>query len=367
MDKAGTAVIGAGVVGLAVARELAMSGAGDVVLLEKNPRFGAETSSRNSEVIHGGMYYPPGSLKAKLCVRGNRLLYELCAAHAIKHKKIGKLIVALDERELRSLEKLKATGDANGSVGQRMLSRAEMKQLEPGVEGIGALHSPETGIVDSEGLMRYLHAAALEAGAISVFDSEVAVIARSAGGYRIRVTRDNYEFEAEKVVNCAGLFSDKVAAMAGLDTAKLGYTIHFCKGEYFKLNRSAGCRHLIYPVPDAVSLGVHLVIDMAGNEKLGPNAEYIREIDYQVDTAHAEEMYSEAARYLPVVKREWLSPDTCGIRPKLQGPKDGFRDFIIREESDHGLPGFINLLGIESPGLTSAVAIAEVVRGIVQG
>lgn len=362
MEKARITIIGAGVVGLAAAYELSRHGIKDIVVVEKNIRYGAETSSRNSEVIHAGLYYPAESLKTKLCVEGNRLLYELCVKNNIPHKKIGKLIVAVDEKEFGSLVRLKDNADSIGVKGLRLLDAGTLKKTEPCVAGYGAMFSPETGIIDSEKLMHFYYSRAVDAGVLCVFGSEVVGIDPSGSGYRIRIARDNYEFETGIVINCAGLYADRVAAMTGLDIKRLDYTIKYCKGEYFKLYGAPDIKHLVYPIPGAVSLGVHLVIDLAGNMKLGPNAVYINEISYNMDESNKQEMHAEAAKYIPSIKIGDLNPDTCGIRPKLQGKNEKFRDFIIKDETGNGRPGFINLLGIESPGLTASLAIAGYVR-----
>jgi L-2-hydroxyglutarate oxidase LhgO len=365
MEKVDFTVIGAGVVGLAIAEELSELGGKSVVLVERNARYGAETSSRNSEVIHSGIYYPPGSLKAGLCVEGNRMLYELCEKHGIPHKKTRKLIVALDEMEFQGLQKLKENGQRNGLKRLELISGKKLSELEPAVTGFGALVCPETGIIDSEKLMRYFYNRAVSAGAMVLFNSSVTAVSSTGNGYIITIEKDNYSFETGIVINSAGLNSDKVAEMAGLDIGKLGYKIKFCKGEYFKIRRKIDMSHLIYPVPDAVSLGIHLVIDLAGGKKLGPNAIYTDSISYEIDENHKKAMHDDAVRYMPDIRLEDLVPDTCGIRPKLQGEKEGFRDFIIKDESENGLQGFINLIGIESPGLTSSPAIAKHVSGII--
>jgi L-2-hydroxyglutarate oxidase LhgO len=369
MEKVDITIIGAGVVGLATAYELSKSGKKNIVVVEKNVRYGSETSSRNSEVIHSGIYYPPGSLKAQLCVKGNRLLYEICEKNGIPHRKIGKLIVALDEKEFEDIHKLKQNGQDNGVAGLEIIGRKKLEESEPNISGYGALLSPETGIIDSEKLMHYFYSKATEAGVICVFDSKVAgITATNPGnpGYRIKIERGNYGFESNIVINSAGLYADRVAGLVGLDVEKLDYTIKYCKGEYFKIGRHIDIQHLIYPVPDAVSLGIHLVMDLAGEKKLGPNAIYTDNISYDIDESNKKDMYGEAVKYIPSIKMDDLTPDTCGIRPKLQGEKEPFRDFIIKDEAENGYPGFINLLGIESPGLTASPVIAGYVRELTE-
>jgi len=366
MEKVGITIIGAGVVGLAIVHELAKSGRKDILVVEKNTRYGLETSSRNSEVIHSGIYYPKDSLKAKLCVQGRIKLYELCEKHKIPFRKSGKLIVSLDETEFEYLHKLKENGQQNGVEGLEIMSKNMLNQLEPNVSGYGALFSPETGIIDSEKLMHYFYHTSKEAGAIIVFDSKVIDIDRINSGYAVTIEKDNYKFETEILINSAGLFADGIAGYAGLNIDKLGYRIKYCKGEYFKINRNINIEHLIYPVPEKVSLGTHLVIDMAGGKKLGPNSIYVDSISYDVDESHKTDFYEKAVRYIPDITLDDLSPDTSGIRAKLQDEKDDFRDFIIKDETENGLAGFINIIGIESPGLTASPAIAEYVSRMVR-
>lgn len=366
IEKVNITIIGAGVVGLAIAHELSKSRKEGIVLLEKNVRYGTETSSRNSEVIHAGIYYPWKSLKTKLCVKGNRLLYEICGKHNIPCRKTGKLIVAVDKKEFEGIYKLKSNAEDNGVAGLQIIDGKKLKKMEPDIAGYGALLSPETGIIDTEKLMHYFYSSATEAGVMSAFNSNVIDIKKSGSGYRIRIERDNYEFETDILINSAGLFADKIAGMAGMNIKKLDYTIKYCRGEYFKICRPIDVQRLIYPVPDAVSLGIHLVIDLAGAKKLGPNAIYTNTISYQVDDSNKKEMYEQAVRYMPSIKIEDLAPDTCGIRPKLQGKDEAFRDFIIKDETENGYPGFINLIGIESPGLTASPAIAGYVKELVE-
>lgn len=365
MEKVDIAVIGAGVVGLAVAAELSAAGH-SVVLLEKNPRFGQETSSRNSEVIHSGIHYKPGTLKAKLCVEGNDMLYGLCARHAIPCKPISKLTVAVAEHEVPYLVKLKQQGEANGVRGMRMLDAAETRALEPEVRAICALLTPSTGIIDSHQLMEHFARQFRASGGILSFDCEVTGIERRDGGYAVRVARDEFCFMAGTVVNCAGLYADKVATLAGIDIEQARYRLAWCKGEYFALNKSVSVSHLVYGVPsDNLGLGIHIVLNLAGAIRLGPNAFYVDAINYDVNPAHRNEFFEQARFYFEGVNEEDLAPDTAGIRPKL-ALHEGFQDFIITDEKDRGLPGFINLIGIESPGLTSSPAIARYVRGLIR-
>jgi L-2-hydroxyglutarate oxidase LhgO len=358
------AVIGAGVIGLAAAHEIAQ-GRKEVFVFEKNRTFGLETSSRNSEVIHAGIYYPEDSLKARLCVEGKNLLYDLCDRHNIPYKKCGKLIVAADENEIRWLQDLHEQGRKNGLDDLVLLSRTEVKQLEPGIEARAGLLSPSSGIFDCHNLLSFLHSQAREEGVKFVFGTEVIGIERASAKYKVHIRdRDGISaFVAHVVVNCAGLNSDRIAELAGIDIAKSGYQLHYCKGEYFSLDsryRNLITR-LIYPPPEQAGHGIHWRQALDGRVLLGPSAYYVEAIDYSVDETHKEYFYSSAKRFLPFVELKDLAPESAGIRPKLQGPDDGFRDFVITDEEKAGFPGLINLIGIESPGLTAALAIARFV------
>lgn len=363
MADTGVTVVGAGVVGLAVAARLAPANP-DLVILERNARHGLETSSRNSEVIHAGIYYTPGSLKARLCVEGNARIYEICARHEIPHRRTTKIITAATAEELPALERILANGRVNG-VELRMLSAAEAHELEPNVRSAGALFSPSSGVVSAHGLMDYLLHEAREAGAILQAHTELLAIERRDGDYRLTVrTGEAVEsFTSERVVNAAGLEGDTVAAMAGIDVESAGYRLHYCKGSYFSVtaSKSGLVSRLIYPVPGPVSLGVHALVELNGRLKFGPDAEYLhdRGLDYRVDEAKRAAFAEAVRRVVPAIRDEDLSPDISGIRPKLQGPGEPFRDFVIAEEGARGLPGFVSLVGIDSPGLTAAPAIAE--------
>ncbi|KPK22509.1 MAG: hypothetical protein AMJ70_05865 [Dehalococcoidia bacterium SG8_51_3] len=358
------AIIGAGVIGLATAHEIAQ-GKKQVFVFEKNRTFGLETSSRNSEVIHAGIYYPRDSLKARLCVEGKTLLYDLCDRHDIRYKKCGKLIVAADENEIRWLEELHEQGTKNGVDDLVLLSRTEAKKLEPRIEARAGLLSPSSGILDSHGLLSFLHSQAREKGVQFVFGTEVIGIERAGAKYKVHIRdRDGVSaFVAHIVVNCAGLNSDRIAQLAGIDITESSYELHYCKGEYFSLDskyRNLMAR-LIYPTPEQAGHGIHWRQALDGRVLLGPSAYYVETVDYSVDETHKEYFHSSAKRFLPFVELEDLAPESAGIRPKLQGPDDGFRDFVITDEERVGLPGLINLIGIESPGLTAALAIARFV------
>jgi L-2-hydroxyglutarate oxidase LhgO len=366
--EVGITVVGAGVVGLAVTARLAPT-CSDLVVLERHERHGQETSSRNSEVIHAGMYYPTGSLKARLCVEGNRRLYEACEAHGIPFRRLGKLIVASSDEETPGLESLLERGRANG-VELRMLGGAEALSLEPNVRAVAALHSPSTGIVSAHALMDHLALKARAAGAVIQLRSELLAVERRGSDYRITVrTPDGTEsFTSERVVNAAGLESDTVAALFGIDLDAAGCRQRWCKGSYFSVAAAKArlVRHLVYPVPGHVSLGVHAVLGLEGRLRFGPDVEYLddRRADYRVREERRAAFGEAVRRLVPAIRDEDLEPDTSGIRAKLQGPGEPFRDFVIREESDRGLPGLVSLVGIDSPGLTSALAIADHVASL---
>lgn len=369
MEKIDILIIGAGVIGLAVAKEL-VSITKNIIITEKNRYFGQETSSRNSEVIHGGMYYPLGTLKAELCIKGRHLLYQLCNEKKIPHKKIGKLIIATDKDEVFSLEAILAQGKNNGVEGFKFITEAQIKRLEPRVFGIAALYSPETGIIDSHILMEYLLTAAQENGATIVYNAEVIAIRKNGDGYKVTIKNNDeiVEIETLVVINCAGLDSDIIAGMIGVDILKEKYNLHYCKGEYFRVSpeKSKFIKHLVYPVPLLKSggLGIHATPDLAGSLRLGPDDNYTvnRIKDYSVDEGKRNVFFSSVVKFLPFLEETDLTPDCSGIRPKLQPKGGGFRDFIIHDEADKGFAGFINLVGIESPGLTASLAISRYVR-----
>ena len=371
-DRADIVIIGAGVIGLAVAAEVT-GGDRHVYVLEKNETFGRETSSRNSGVIHAGIYYPEGSLKAGLCVEGNHILYELCARCGVPHRRLGKLIVAVNNDEVAQLEALRDKGRRNGAEGLRLISRGELKSLEPDVEGVAALLSPSTGIIDAHALMRYYLSGAQDAGAHIAFNSEVAGIERVKSGYRVSVKDETGRFSimSTVVINCAGLNSDRVAGMAGIDVDAAGYCIHYCKGEYFSVGggKSKKINRLVYPVPlpKVTGVGIHATLDMDGRMLLGPSAEYIDSVDYAMDDRNRRLFYESVKPFLPFIEYDDLAPEMAGVRSKLQCPGEDIRDFVIRDESDRELPGFINLIGVESPGLTASSAIAKQVAAMVDG
>jgi L-2-hydroxyglutarate oxidase LhgO len=367
MADFGVIVIGGGAVGLAVAARLAPRT--ELLLLERHPHWGQETSSRNSEVIHAGFYYPEGSWKARLCVRGNALLYERCRRRNIAHRPITKILTATNAAELAALDRLYVRGRANGVL-LRMLTEAETHALEPHVRSVGALYSPSTGVVNAHELMDDYAREAEAAGALIRRRSTVVGIARANGAYVVSVHDGEREetVTAERIVNAAGLGSDEIATMAGIDIDAAGYRLHYCKGSYFALAPSKWSlvSRLVYPVPGNESLGVHAVVDVTGRVRFGPDVQYLpdRRIDYAVDDTRRASFGAAARRYLPQVSDEDLTPDISGVRAKLQAQGEPVRDFVIQEESNRGLPGFVNLIGIDSPGLTSSLAIAEQVESL---
>jgi L-2-hydroxyglutarate oxidase LhgO len=344
-------------------------------VIERNESFGRETSSRNSEVIHAGIYYPAGSLKAKLCVQGREMLYQRLAKTRIPHRRCGKLLVATSVAEAEQIEAIVQRAAANGVEDLEPLSGERARAMEPQVKAVAALLSPSTGIIDSHRLMRHLFSQTRRSGGEIVYQTKVErIIPRSGGGFDLVVRYPDGEedtFFSRRVVNCAGLGADRLAASAGIDIDACGYRQHFWKGEYFSCQAPEGfIKRLVYPVPlpDTVGLGIHATVDLAGRIKFGPDATYLPdgELDYQVDAGRRDEFHRAAVRYLPALEPEWLQPEMAGIRPKLQKPGDGVKDFIINEESGRGLPGLVNCIGIESPGLTSCLAIADHVADLLR-
>jgi len=367
MDKVDVIIIGAGAVGLAVAETVSrLHPDKEIILLEKWKKFGQETSGRNSEVIHGGMYYPTGSLKAKLCVKGNKMLYEYCSAHNVSHQKIGKIIITRNAEEEDAVKNIYEQGQKNGVPGLRYLTQAEVNKMEPSIFATGALFSETTGIISAHELMQSLERQATENGVMIAYDHNVKKVEKTANGYAVHFV--NYEgedaLECEYLFNCMGLYSDMIPEQLGIDIDKEGYRIYPVKGEYFSISASKGklMSHLIYPPPQKKlkSLGTHVTKSLDGMAKLGPSAFYVKsKEDYHVDHSHLEEFYQAAHSYLPFIERDDLEADMSGIRPKNQAPDAPWADFIICNEEKHGLPNLIDLVGIESPGLTASLAIAE--------
>jgi len=371
---AGVVVIGAGVVGLASAAALARAGR-SVLVLEEAPGIAQGISSRNSEVVHSGIYYPTGSLKARLCVRGRELLYARCESQRIPYRKLGKLVVATDDAEIPALERLRNLGEANGVAGLELIDGREVARVEPQVQARVALRSPETGIVDAHGLCLSFLAEAESWGATLLLRHRVVGLELRAGAWQVTVAESEGRAEAadritcEAVVNAAGLGSERIAALAGIDVAACGYRIRLCKGDYFCLAPGSPIRlaHLVYPLPEEAGLGIHSTLDLGGRIRFGPDAEYVAEPRLLVDASKAAVFARAVRRYLPRIEQTWLQPDFAGLRPKLAGPGEGFRDFVVAEESAAGLPGLVSCIGIESPGLTAAAAIAERVVALLAG
>jgi L-2-hydroxyglutarate oxidase LhgO len=364
MESAKIVVIGAGVVGLSIATKLSEKNDA-VYVLEKNPKFGQETSSHNSGVIHSGIHYPKGSLKAELCVKGNIMLYDICEKYRIPYKKLGKLTVAIEEEEINELEKLMKQGLNNGVECLEFLEKEEVKKREPNIHVEKALFSPSTGIVEPDELMNHFYAKAGKNGAVLATETEVRGLKKIDSGYEISGTSvgERFTVTAKTVINSAGLYADRIAAMVGLDIDKLGYRQHPCKGDYFRLTGKPPAKMLVYPVPKGAGLGIHLTPDLGRSIRLGPNAYYVNRLSYEVES-NEREFREDVERFMPLIRERQIHADSAGIRPKLQGPRDPFRDFVIRHEADNGLFGFINLIGIESPGLTASPAIAEFVSEI---
>jgi len=371
MEKTDVIVIGAGVIGLAIAAKLSQRKL-NVILVERHPAFGREISSRNSEVIHAGIYYTAGSLKARLCVEGRIRLYDICGKYNIPHKKVGKLIVATDKKQGGELEELLEKGEKSGAEDLKMITDREIRKLEPNINAVSAIYSPGTGIIDSHSLMKYYEDAAKKQGVTLAYGCEVVSINKEGDSYNAGIMDadgERLDIRSSLVINCAGLEADKVSALAGIDKDKHGYRIYYVQGEYFRLGGGKGklLTRLIYPCPSLklTGLGIHTVVDMAGSVKLGPNAFYVDELNYDVDESHKNEFHSSVKQFLPFVEPSDLEVDMAGIRPKIQAPGAPVRDFVITNEKDKGLNGFINLIGIESPGLTAAPAIADYVSDII--
>ncbi|CAH1658535.1 MULTISPECIES: NAD(P)/FAD-dependent oxidoreductase [unclassified Chelatococcus] len=365
MEEVDVAVIGAGVVGLAISRRLALAGR-EVLVLEAAGSIGTETSARNSEVIHAGIYYPHGSLMARLCVEGRRALYAYCGERSVPHKACGKLIVATDEAERERLAGIAAHAEGNGVEGLRFLPATDARALEPALHCTAALLSPTTGIIDSHAYMLSLQGDAENAGANFAFHCRVRAGRVIDGGVDLTIDDgSDTSLRARTVINAAGLHAPAVArAIAGVPGDRVPQA-YFAKGNYFGLSTRAPFSHLIYPVPVAGGLGTHLTLDLAGRARFGPDVEWIDQVDYAVDPARAASFYGAIRRYWPELPDGVLQPDYSGIRPKIAPASAGTQDFRIEGPETHGVAGLVNLFGIESPGLTSSLAIADHVAGLV--
>ncbi len=365
MDRLDVAVIGAGVIGLAVARELQLRGR-DVLVIEAEPQAGSHTSSRNSEVIHAGIYYPRGSLKATLCLEGKQRLYAYCERAEVPHARVGKLIVATRPDELPALEQIRAKAEANGVLDLRWVDAAELRALEPEVTAVRALFSPSTGIVDSHGLMAAFRRDAAHAGATVLLSTPVLGGEVTSDGIVLRTGgAEAAEVAFDAVVNAAGLGAQSVArSIAGVSPASIPES-HYAKGHYFVLSGRSPFRHLVYPVPEPGGLGVHVTLDLAGQARFGPDVSWVDGIDYAFDESRSSSFYAAIRRYYPRLGDGELSPGYTGIRPKLGPSTAPAHDFVIQSPAEHGVPGLVNLYGIESPGLTASLAIAERVAALV--
>jgi L-2-hydroxyglutarate oxidase LhgO len=361
METLDCAVIGAGVVGLAIARKLAMSGR-DVVILEAEDAFGTHTSARNSEVIHAGIYYASGSLKAKLCVPGRKALYQYCAEHGVNHQRIGKVIVACDDSEVAGLKKYKAQAEANGVDDLRLLTPAELKEMEPAVRCVAGFLSPSTGIIDSHGLMLSYLGDAEDRGAMLALSSPVLSGCVENDGIVLEVGgKEPMTVKCRTVVISAGLKAPDVARrIAGIPAATIPPT-YYAIGHYYTLTTKSPFNRLIYPVARPDWLGVHVTLDLGGRCKFGPDFEWIDNVDYQFDERREASFYKAIRHYYPGLQDGTLQPGYTGIRPRITGPREPAQDFTFHSEKEHGVKGLLALYGIESPGLTSSLAIADYV------
>jgi L-2-hydroxyglutarate oxidase LhgO len=358
-----TVVIGAGVVGLAITRKLAMSGR-EVILLESEDAIGTATSSRNSEVIHAGIYYPENSLKAALCVRGREMLYAHCQQFAVPHKQCGKVIVAAHESQRDIVAGYQAQARRNGVDDLYWISQDELSELEPEVVGVGGVVSPSTGIVDSHAYMLSLQGIIEKHGGLVALNTKVLSI-QSGGqlaGQKSIVRTEDLDIAGQWVINCAGLWAPQLAA----DTPG-GPTAYYAKGHYYSYSGAQPFSRLVYPTAEAGGLGVHVTLDLAGQVKFGPDVRWIDDVDYSFDESHKQDFVAAIQAYFPNLDPERLHPSYTGIRPKISGPGIAAADFMLHTPVQHGIAGRINLLGIESPGLTASLAIAEQVDKVVRG
>jgi len=359
VDEVECIVVGAGVIGLAVARALAIAGR-EVLVIDRAPTIGFETSSRNSEVIHSGIYYPKGSLKATTCIDGRRRLYAYCREHGVAYAQIGKIIVASDEAELPALERIAAAARANGVDDVEWLSATQAKRLEPELQCVAALLSPSTGIIDSHGLMLAFQGEAEDAGAMIVLRTPIVAGRVHSDGFELATGGDDpTTIGCRYLVNAAGLYAPALARAIGGLAQQTIPSAYFCRGVYFTLSGKTPFRHLVYPVPPPGGLGVHITLDLAGQARFGPDVEWISSIDYRVDPKRAAAFYAAVRCYWPGLRDGTLQPGYAGIRPKISGPGEPAADFVVQGPGRHGMPGLVNLYGIESPGLTASLALAD--------
>jgi len=364
-------VIGAGVMGLAVARQLAMAGL-ETMILEKNDHIGMETSARNSEVIHAGIYYPKNSRKAEFCVRGRDMLYRFCESHGVSHKRLGKLIVATHADQSGKLAGIAGAAVDNGVGDLRPLSKVEIAALEPDLFAVEGLFSPSTGIIDSHQYMLALLGGAESDGASLVRKALVIAIERTVDGYALTVENAGsiFTLHARILINSAGLWAQHIAALIDALPRRFVPPLRLAKGNYAILSVKSPFRHLVYPVPEPGGLGVHLTLDLGGQARFGPNVQWLESndpaaIDYSVPPSVPKEFAPRIAQYWPAIREDMLAPGYCGVRPKTAGPENPNQDFQIDGPSVHGLPGLVNLFAMESPGLTSSLAVAEHIASLI--
>jgi L-2-hydroxyglutarate oxidase LhgO len=363
MDSVDCVVIGAGAVGLAVARALAIAGR-EVVIVEAEDAIGTHTSSRNSEVIHAGIYYPKGSLKARSCIAGRLRLYEYCATHGVPHKRCGKLIVATSASQEEELLSIKARAHANGVADVIEIPAAEAMRMEPALHCVAALHSPSTGIIDSHALMLAYLGDAESAGAMLALKSPLARALVVQQGFELEA--GNTRIRTQMLVNSAGLRAPSVARLIeGFPVERIPPEF-YAKGNYYSLAGRPPFSRLVYPVPEPGGLGVHVTLDLAGQARFGPDVEWVDRIDYEVDPRRAERFYAAIRRYWPALPDGALAPGYAGIRPKISGPKEPAADFLVQGPAEHGVAGLVNLFGVESPGLTASLALADDVAALLQ-
>lgn len=365
MEKIDCLVIGAGVVGLAIARALALEGR-EVFLVEAEERIGQGISGRNSEVIHAGIYYPQNSLKASLCVAGNATLYQYCLERAVPHRKLGKLIVATNSQQEEVLKHYEKQGGSNNVDGLKLLSRQQLQDLEPALRGTAALYSSTTGIIDAQAFMKQLETDVIDSGSHLVFKSPV--ISGKLNGLKPQIQLGGISemgLECNWVINSGGLAAPTIASALGQneDTVPKQY---YAKGHYFSYNQASPFRHLIYPVAVDGGLGIHLTLDMGGQARFGPDVQWLEQEDYSFDDSRKRSFIEHICHYYPALDEQALQPAYTGIRPKLRGPGGEFTDFMVQGERQHGCRGLINLFGIESPGLTSSLAIAEHTKTLIK-
>lgn len=358
MEKLDAVVVGGGVVGLAVARALAQSGR-EVVILEAEDAIGTHTSSRNSEVIHAGIYYPKGSLKARACVAGKELLYEYCVAHGVPHRRSGKLIVATGQEQVAELETIQKKAHANGVTDVVWMTREQVQALEPEISCVAGLYSPSTGIIDSHSLMLAYLGDAEDRGAMLALKTHLLGAQVTADGFVVHT--DQTDVACNVLVNGGGLRAPSIAKLVEGYPAEKAPREFYAKGNYYSLARRAPFSRLVYPVPEPGGLGVHVTLDLAGQARFGPDVEWVERIDYTVDPKRSERFYAAIRKYWPGLPDGALAPGYAGIRPKTAGPQEPAPDFEVQGPSVHGVPGLVHLFGIESPGLTASLALAGMV------